>query len=263
LEQRVNERTVAMSEANQELERSNAELQQFAYVASHDLQEPLRKSLIYADKLLNFKEELPRPAGVYVDKIIQSSARMRSLIEELLDFSRISTQEKKYELVNLQELIQNLLADFEIVIKEKKARIKFHKMPMIEGIHIQMEQLFHNLISNALKFSKPNVTPLVQLTANELDKNAIVNLGLDSSQRFVDITVSDKGIGFSEGFKEKIFELFHRLNSKQDYPGTGIGLALCRKIVNNHGGKIYAASTEMVGAEFHVILPYVQLKKAE
>jgi signal transduction histidine kinase len=123
-----------------------------------------------------------------------------------------------------------------------------------------MEQLFHNLISNGLKFSKPGVPPFIQITTRELDKTKVVNTGLDPSLRYVEIVVSDKGIGFPGGQKEKIFELFHRLNSKEEYPGTGIGLALCRKIVDNHGGKIFAESTQTKGTEFHIIFPYVRLK---
>jgi signal transduction histidine kinase len=260
LEQRVNERTIALKKLNQELERSNVELQQFAYVASHDLQEPLRKSLVYADKLLNLKDELPPSATPFIDKIIKSSERMRSLIEELLDFSRISKSENKFELVDLHEVIQNLLADFEIVMNEKKGKVKFNKLPLIEAVPVQMEQLFHNLISNGLKFSKPGVPPFIQITTRELDKTKVVNTGLDPSLRYVEIVVSDKGIGFPGGQKEKIFELFHRLNSKEEYPGTGIGLALCRKIVDNHGGKIFAESTQTKGTEFHIIFPYVRLK---
>lgn len=259
LEQLVNERTVALKEMNQELERSNVELQQFAYVASHDLQEPLRKNLIYADRLLNIKAELPPSAGAFIDKIISSSERMRSLIEELLEFSRIS-KGNKFELTNLEDLIQKLLSDFEIIINEKKATITFEKLPYIKAVPIQMEQLFHNLISNALKFSKKDEPPEIRISTREPEQNYIINAGLDPTRRYVEIIVADKGIGFSENYKEKIFEIFHRLNSKQDYPGTGIGLALCRKIVNNHGGKIFAESNEMVGTAFHIILPFIQVE---
>jgi two-component system CheB/CheR fusion protein len=255
LEQRVNDRTIALKEMNQELERSNVELQQFAYVASHDLQEPLRKNLIYADRLLSIKEELPPSAASYIDKIMTSSERMRNLIEELLEFSKIS-KENKFELTNLHQLVQKLLSDFEIIIKEKNATLTFDNLPIIKAVPVQMEQLFHNLISNALKFSKANEPPQIQLSSHALEQKAITNLGLDPNVRYVEIVVSDKGIGFSENYKEKIFEIFHRLNSKQDYPGTGIGLALCRKIVNNHGGKIFAESAEMEGTKFHIILPY-------
>jgi two-component system CheB/CheR fusion protein len=156
-----------------------------------------------------------------------------------------------------------LLSDFEIIINEKKAEIKFDKLPIVQAVPVQMEQLFHNLISNALKFSRPNKSPKIKITAEQLNNETIFNLDLNPSQRYVKIIVKDAGIGFPEGYKDKIFEIFHRLNSRQDYPGSGIGLALCRKIVNNHGGKIYAESIENDKTEFHVILPALQFSSSK
>jgi two-component system CheB/CheR fusion protein len=254
LELKVSERTKALKEMNIELERSNVELQQFAYVASHDLQEPLRKNLIYADRLLRLKEPLPASAIRFVNKIFEASERMRILIEELLEFSRLSNQESKFEQIDLRSLVQKLLSDFEIVIHEKKAVIQVGKLPVVHAVHVQMDQLFHNLISNALKFSKPKQSPKIVITATPLNRKLNRGLGLTTTTPYVKITVADNGIGIPPSYEEKIFEIFHRLNPKKDYPGTGIGLALCRKIVNNHGGKIVVESTEDK-TEFHIILP--------
>jgi two-component system CheB/CheR fusion protein len=182
---------------------------------------------------------------------------MRKLIDGLLDFSRLSGPKQKHEEIDLQALIQNLLSDFEIIINETNAEIKFQYLPVIQAVQIQMEQLFHNLISNALKFSKPNESPYIEITFRSLKKKEIIGMELNPSQRYVNIIVSDRGIGFNENYKEKIFEIFLRLQSTKDYAGSGIGLALCRRIVNNHGAKIFAKSIENIGTEFHIILPAI------
>ncbi len=259
LEKKVQLRTNDLNELNKELQRSNSELQQFAYVASHDLQEPLRKILTFSDRLEQYAEQIPDGGKKFVEKISGSVKRMSALIEDLLNFSRISLKDQQFSQVNLNELLKVVLVDFDVTIKGKKAVLHVSVPHTIEAVPVQMTQLFHNLVSNALKFSKDNVQPVLSITANELSENdALQERGLDEGKHYIKITVADNGIGFDDEFKEQIFIIFQRLNEVQRYPGTGIGLALCKKIADNHRGKIYATSVEGSGAEFNVILPVSQ-----
>jgi two-component system, chemotaxis family, CheB/CheR fusion protein len=260
LEQRVRQRTQDLQHINMELQRSNNELQQFAYVASHDLQEPLRKILTFADRLQKF-DTIPSSGVSFVEKIVESSKRMRKLIDELLNFSRTSRAEQKYEKLNLEDVLQTVLDDFELIISEKNAVIEHDRLPAIDGIPLQMEQLLHNLVGNALKFTKRNGTPILKIKYRSADETVLVANGLDPAIPHFEITFSDNGIGFAPEYADQIFDIFQRLNYKQDYPGTGIGLALCRKIVNNHRGKIFAEGVENEGAVFRVILPAKQIEQ--
>jgi two-component system CheB/CheR fusion protein len=255
LEQRVNQRTLDLQQMNLDLQRSNNELQQFAYVASHDLQEPLRKILTFADRLQKYNSALPPAALSFADKIVDSSKRMRKLIDELLNFSRTSRSGQKYEKVDLQILLNTVIADFELIIGEKNATINYNELPVIDAIPVQMEQLLHNMISNALKFAKHNVPPVINITAKNPTEEVLASYGLDGSVPHIEMVFSDNGIGFAPEYADQIFDIFQRLNYKQDYPGTGIGLALCRKIVSNHRGKIFAKGEENEGAEFKILLP--------
>ncbi len=245
-----------LEEKNKELERSNNELASFSYIASHDLQEPLRKIITFADKLLEVPEINSQPATkTYLAKIIASSERMRQLIEDVLNFSRISTEEK-FTKTNLNEVISNVLTDFEHKIAEKKATINVGELPIIPAINLQMRQLFHNLISNALKFSASSRNPVIKITCEPLTLEELLNHShLNKSISYVKIAVSDNGIGFKQEFSEKIFIIFQRLHGNSSFPGTGIGLALCRKITENHNGLIYASSNEGKGTTFYIVLP--------
>ena len=256
LENQVQERTRDLQTTNRELERSNSELQQFAYVASHDLQEPLRKIMAFSDRLQsNFGNQLPDKGKGYVEKIAGSTERMRKLISDLLNFSKTSRQTETKK-TSLSAIIKNVLTDFDEIVKEKNATIKYVNLPVLQAIPVQMEQLFHNLISNALKFTHNKRKPVITITARAFDKNQISRYPrLNKNTNYCEIIVKDNGIGFSAEYAEQIFIIFQRLNDKQEFPGTGIGLALCRKIVINHNGEIFAESTEGKGATFHVILP--------
>lgn len=224
------------------LERTNAELEQYAWVASHDLKEPLRKIRTYSDILMQMpKEDLPEEAWNRLKKIQESAERMDTLIEAILLYSH-STGDQEIELVNLDSVLKEVLSDLEITINTKKARIRADKLPIIEGIPFQLRQLFQNLVGNALKYNRTDVPPQIDIET------------FQESGGFR-ITVSDNGIGFNPEFAAKIFQVFQRLVTKQEYEGTGIGLALCKKIVENHGGTIEAESKEGIGSKFIIQLP--------
>ncbi|MBS1606293.1 MAG: PAS domain S-box protein, partial [Bacteroidetes bacterium] len=259
LERMVNRRTFDLRQVNKELKKSNSELQQFAYVASHDLQEPLRKIMIFSDRLTN-GEDRPEAMRGYIDKIADSAQRMSQLIHDLLDFSRATRTADRYTPTNLSAILQSVLANFDLQIKEKNAIVVTGEMPVIDAIPLQMEQLFHNLISNALKFSKEKTPPVIKVSSRRLHRDEVAGIeGLDRFADYVEIVVEDNGIGFGNEYAEQIFVLFQRLNARHEYPGTGIGLALCKKIVENHGGRIFASSIELVHTEFRVVLPVEQM----
>ena len=254
LDHEVQERTRELQETNKELSRSNSELQQFAYVASHDLQEPLRKIITFSDKLQQYSENIPEEGRAYIEKIEASSQRMTRLIDDLLNFSRISRSNRKFVRTDLNDILRDVLVDFDLLVPQKKAEIHFGKLPVIQAIPLQMEQLFHNLISNALKFTRSGVEPVITISSRSISPDETRNGNL-KKQPLVEIIVEDNGIGFNPEFSEQIFTIFQRLNSKYDYPGTGIGLALCRKIAINHEGEMFAESEPGKGAKFHIILP--------
>lgn len=238
-----------------ELQRSNSELMSFSYIASHDLQEPLRKIITFSDKLREqCKDLLPAESLGYIDKIISSSFRMRNLVEDVLNFSRVSSAERRYTSVNLENTAQDTLSDFEQLISDKKAKITIGKLPVIQACPLQMGQLFHNLLSNALKFS--TTEPVISITCKELDADALKNYPALAKKEtsYYEIAVRDNGIGFSEEDAERIFTMFQRLHGQSEYSGTGIGLSLCRRIADNHCGLITASSNGN-GAEFRVLLP--------
>jgi two-component system, chemotaxis family, CheB/CheR fusion protein len=262
LEKRVATRTNELEEINKELQRSNRELQQFAYVASHDLQEPLRKIMTFADRMDAFKEQFPEQGKVYLEKIAESSKRMARLIDDLLNYSRISREEGKFQRTDLNKIVSEVLLDFEVIIKEKNAIINIQQLPIFQAIPLQMEQLFHNLFSNAFKFSRDKVGPEINITyRNVPQEETAKRKELDPTAEYFEIVFKDNGIGFPLEFAQQIFVIFQRLNDRKHYPGTGIGLALCEKIVQNHDGEIFAQSHEFQGAEFHVILPLKHARK--
>ena len=254
LDHQVRDRTRELQETNKELSRSNSELQQFAYVASHDLQEPLRKIITFSDKLQQYAEQIPEEGRTYIEKIASSSQRMTRLIDDLLNFSRISRSNRKFVRTDLNDIVRDVLIDFELIVTQKKAQILFDKLPVIQAVPLQMEQLFHNLISNALKFSKAEVSPVVTISSRPIAAEEAKGRNLKRGA-YIEIIVADNGIGFSPEFAEQIFTIFQRLNSKYEYPGTGIGLALCRKIAINHDGEMFAESEPGQGSKFYVLLP--------
>lgn len=247
-----------LQQYNAELKRSNEDLEQFAYVASHDLQEPLRKIRAFGDRLTTkFSSQLKGQGTDYINRMQAAAARMQLLIEDLLAFSRVSRAEPEFELLQPKLLLQEVLDDIDSQIKREAAVIRIGKMPEFYGDKLQIKRLFQNLIANAVKFHKSNEKPMVDISGKLLDRSEVemdTAASLTDSQ-FVRISVKDNGIGFDEKYAEKIFNIFQRLNGRMAYEGTGIGLAICRKIVANHRGFITAKSIEDVGSEFIITFP--------
>ncbi|HWA35082.1 MAG TPA: ATP-binding protein, partial [Cyclobacteriaceae bacterium] len=245
LELRVKERTA-------ELEKINYELLQFTSVASHDLKEPLRKISIFSKMLRDSASgSLDEFQKKYVDNIIQSSGRMTALIEDLLQFSRLSQEKFSFEPVDLNKLLAQITSDLEIMIQEKKATISFDGLPVIRGIELQLGQLFQNLVSNSLKFADLNRPPVITVTSTRVAKD---------NKPFHRIVFSDNGIGFENSSADKIFEVFQRLHTRDEYEGTGVGLAIVKKIVMMHGGEIKAIGYPSQGATIEILLPDAEVR---
>ena len=263
-EAKVLERTIDLLNANTELESSikklhvaNVKLQEYAYVASHDLQEPLRKILMFISRLLGMEENISDEALILLKKISKSSTRMNTLIKDLLAYSYLNNPEKQFVKTDLNKIVENILVDFELLIEEQKIEVKHHKLPFINAIPLQMNQLFYNLISNALKFCKnDNSICKIEISSRKLTLAQIKKFpALDQSLGYYEIIIKDNGIGFDKQFENKIFTMFQRLHNNEVYTGTGIGLSIGKKIVENHNGIIFSKAKENVGAAFHVILP--------
>jgi PAS domain S-box-containing protein len=259
LEQRINERTKALNDAIVQLERSNLELAQFAYVVTHDLQEPLRKVKTFTDRLMiKANRKLAEDEKVYLEKIKNSADRMSCLVRDVLNYSILTRSAEPFIKLDLNIIAKHVLTDFELLITQKKAVIKIEALPVIEAVHLQMNQLFNNLVGNSLKFTTPGITPLITISCTEVSAADIEKFKLAHGQPYIKIRFSDNGIGFDQEYGEQIFEIFQRLNGNNEYPGTGIGLALCKKIISNHNGMIHAESIPGKGATFFVILPKKQ-----
>lgn len=223
-----------------ELWRSNNELEQFAYVSSHDLQEPLRKVTVYAQLLEQENSDNPKPnTRKYVENISASVARMRNLIHDLLSYSRIHGAALSRETVNLNDVVRQLLEEMEPTISQKNAVVSVGQLPVVEANASQMSQVFQNLISNALKFS--GAAPRVEISSEQVGDEVVIK-------------VADNGIGINEKYRDQIFKVFQRLHGKDEYPGTGIGLAICKKIIEQHGGKIWVDSILEKGSTFFFTL---------
>jgi len=242
-----------------QLERSNAELQNFASVASHDLQEPLRKIQAFGDRLkAKCSAQLGEQGLDYLARMHNAAERMQVLIQDLLKLSRITSRAQPFEPCDLQKILAEVLTDLEVAIENQSAKIEVGEMPAIDADPLQMRQLFQNLISNALKFHKPGECPLVQIGSRIFDAEDNSIAGAKLGERVCEITVRDDGIGFEQRFADQIFVVFQRLHSRAEYEGTGIGLAVCRKITDRHGGQIVAYSSPGQGATFVVTLPVKQ-----
>jgi two-component system CheB/CheR fusion protein len=263
LEQKVQQRTQELQEINKALEASNHDLQQFASVASHDLQEPLRKIHMFSKLIRDkFDKQLSSDARTYLDKIMTSASRMKSIITNVLNFSRLSADDNTFEYINLRNVIDDVADDFEVAIREREAHLDLGDFCEVDIIPGQVRQLFQNLISNSLKFSKPGVPPVIKISCEKItDKN--FDSEADDDGRFCKIVFEDNGIGFDEQFKDHIFGLFHRLHSKDRYEGTGIGLAIVKKIVEKHHGLITVSSEPEAGTKFEFILPVKQIHHQE
>lgn len=241
-----------------DLQRSNANLEDFAYAASHDLQEPLRKIHFFADKLKNKYHHLYDAEGIGMFQRMESATqRMRSLIDDLLTYSQISLTPKEDELVELDKVVQDALSDLEALIEEKKAHFTIDPLPVIKGDRPQLRQLFQNLISNSLKYAHDTRMPFVSIHAKEVTgRTSGFETATDRlNHSFYLIELSDNGIGFNQEHADKIFNVFQRLHGKNEYSGTGVGLAIVKKVIDNHHGFITAEGIPGEGATFKLLLP--------
>lgn len=243
-----------------ELNRSNKELEEFAYVASHDLQEPLRKIAMFTERLsTKYRSALDKDGQLFMDRILVSADNMRVLIDNLLEFSRANRSSQAFAKISLGDVFSKVLSNLELKIEETKAKINFSTpLPTLEAVSSEMEQVFSNLISNALKFRQETQAPLVEVSSHKATLQEKEKHCLPKEDAYHVINIKDNGIGFEPEYAEKIFIIFQRLHGKAEYPGSGIGLAICKRIVDNHRGIIYASSLPGEGAMFTLILPEKQ-----
>jgi len=249
-----------VKERTESLRRTNAELSQFAYITSHDLQEPARKISTFIEMLSNnLGDDIDSRAKNYLNKIDLSSKRMLSLIRDVLAFSQLAKASYEFQKVDLNTVLEEIKNDFELMIDQKNCVIENDELPVIESIPLQMGQLFSNLVSNALKFAQHGTTTCLSIRSTLRSRELLSEFPhLKPSNQYCCLYFIDNGIGFSQSHALQIFNIFQRLHSKSEYQGTGIGLAMCKKIVENHGGHIFANSSLGKGATFTVILPVLQ-----
>jgi PAS domain S-box-containing protein len=261
LEKEVEQRTSELKEINNNLRYANENLQQFASIASHDLQEPLRKIKMFASVLHKNLNNVSEEGKQAIHKITQASDRMSQLIREVLQYSKIAYGTKEFVPTDLMKILQNVLEDLDLLLKETGSVVQFAgSWPVIDAIPLQMHQLFYNLLTNAIKFRKNNVAPIVRISVDILSGADLENFSeLSKGEEYIRMTVSDNGIGFDPQFSQQIFQIFERLHPTEEFEGTGVGLALCKKIIENHRGEISAASKQGEGSVFKVILPARQL----
>jgi len=263
LEEKIKQRTVELRDVNkklvlqnEELVKMNKELEAFAYVSSHDLQEPLRKIQIFTDRILDKESQNLSAKGTsYFNLIYDAAQRMQKLIEDLLTFSRLSKTERKFKSTDLNNIVDKVKADFKDILEERNATIETDELCEVDIVEFQFQQLMYNLVSNALKFAKSDVPPVIKIKANIADGSKLKPKSLVPDKKYCHITFSDNGIGFEKKFSEIIFEVFKKLHTKDEFPGTGIGLATVKKIVGNHNGIITATSKLNKGTTFDIYFP--------
>ena len=252
------ERAREVERVNQELKRSNRELEDFAAVASHDLQEPLRKISAFGDRLKSHcGESLDEKGNDYLERMQKAAGRMQTLIHDLLAYSRVTTRAQPFAPVSLRTVTQEVLSDLELRIEKSGARVEVGALPTIHADPLQMRQLLQNLLSNALKFQRPGTPPVIHV------EGSLSNRSQGSQGARCRLVVRDNGIGFDEKYLDRLFKPFQRLHGQSAYEGTGIGLAICKKIAERHGGSISAASAPGEGARFEVTLPVEQREGVE
>lgn len=256
LERRVAERTEDLQRFSQELQRSNKELEDFAFVASHDLQEPLRKIMAFGDRLeMKYAQDLGDGVD-YLNRMRAAAQRMARLINDLLEFSRVATHPGSFKQISLDKVLGDVMDDLEEMVASSSARVTLDPLPEIEADETQMHQLLQNLIVNAIKFVESDRNPAIRVTSRILVDESTAEPGLD--RRRVELQVIDNGIGIDEAYKERIFKPFQRLHSQGNYSGTGIGLAVCKRIVERHSGTLRVESQPGYGSVFIVNLPMSQ-----
>ena len=256
-EEKIRLLNIQLVENNNELQATNQELDRFAYVASHDLQEPLRKIAVFTDKLTMKKnDQLDPDVQLYLSKIIKASTRMQQLVNDLLKFSRHTNEVFDFEKTNLNELVNDVLSDMEVDLHKKEAKITIAKLPTIYAIPSQIRQLFQNIISNSLKFCKDDCIPEIHIQTETIKGSNIPGVDRKMFENtFYKIYIRDNGIGFDSKYVEDIFVVFKRLHSYHEFEGTGIGLSICKKIVEKHSGFITANSKLNEGSTFIITLP--------
>lgn len=257
----LQEANAGLALANNNLQKNNAELAQFAYIASHDLQEPVRKINIFAKMLEDSLGEISGSSKNYLNKLNISAVRMMNLIRDVLAYSQLGKENITITAVDLNEIANGIISDFDLIIEQKNASIQFNELPVIEAIPLQMTQLFGNLISNSLKYSREHVAPKITITAMRLSEEEAVEHGIYDSGLYYKFEFKDNGIGFKQEYSDQIFNIFQRLHGKTEYDGTGIGLAICKKIAQNHNGDIFAKAAIDSGAVFTIVLPAQQPTK--
>jgi len=253
----ITDRKEAILLADDELRKKIAELEQFSYVASHDLQEPPRKIQSFAELLTSrFSNDLPERAKDYLIRMNNAAVRMRRLIDDLLTYSRVSTRCKPFTEVDLQQEITDVISDLEIRLKESKGEIKFDQLHNLEADPSQIRHLLLNIIGNGLKFHREDIPPIIEISSriNNERNNSLYRRNID----MLELTISDNGIGFDTKYLDRIFEPFQRLHGVTEFDGSGIGLAICKKIVERHGGTLNAQSVPGEGATFIILLPLKQ-----
>ena len=257
IERRLADERLQAYSAN--LEQSNRELQDFAYVASHDLQEPLRKIQAFGSRVEKmYGDKLDDRGRDYLQRMSNAAARMQLLINDLLAFSRVTTRPEPFQSVNLNRIAQEVLGDLEVRIEQSSGKVIVGPLPTIDGDPTQLRMLFQNLLGNALKFSKPGVPPVIQVSCHRLER-ILEEDGLPNiKEGYQQLLIQDNGIGFDPKYVDRIFNIFQRLHGRGEYEGTGVGLAICRKIADRHHGTITASSTPQEGATFIVTLPTKQ-----
>jgi PAS domain S-box-containing protein len=256
LEHEVQERTEELESSNARLRQSNEELAQFAYIASHDLQEPLRKIMTFSEMLgKSLGDNISDKTKNYLQKINGSSLRMHTLIKDVLAYSQLVKETEVFTAVDLNQVIEEVKDDFDLFIEQTGMAIESDPLPVIEAIPAQMVQLFGNLLGNSMKFSKHGIQPVIRLRIGQPTETELQRLGLNPEGNYTKILFSDNGIGINPDYAEQIFQIFQRLHRKSEYEGTGIGLAMCRKIAINHNGAIHAMESNNEGATFTIILP--------
>jgi len=254
---RLKELYQAIKEKNAELERSNNELASFSYIASHDLQEPLRKIQTFSRKILDTDHaHLSEPGKDSFRRIENAAQRMQSLINDLHTFSRTTTQPKEFAETDLNILLYEVKTELREKLEAKKANIISEELPTCRVIGFQIRQLLENILNNSLKYSNPSVNPKISIKCKMLEEDELPAELQNEGINYFSITISDNGIGFEPQYSDKIFELFQRLHGKHEYPGTGLGLAICKKIVQNHNGHISAEGNPGKGTTIKIILPF-------